>query len=241
MHQFIAALKTFIPNIKEAVPISAKTSVKFVKKGAKVPRKRSPPVGILHHVSDWVLIADINSNFCFPVHITFTRLRPYIRIFSNYLRKVILVELACPCQGKMESWHRNKINKYLALKTSIESKGWCVEHFAVEVGVRGYCSEPVLCCFKKPGFSNTFIRNTIEKLSKSSTECSCFVSGWPETIKIGILLLPTVTLIVLDELKDISIAASHLVCNTVSFNTCFCPSVPEENLDIVTLPVLAEI
>ena len=44
-----AALKSFISNIKETVPISAKTSIKFVKKGAKVPRKRSAPVGILHH------------------------------------------------------------------------------------------------------------------------------------------------------------------------------------------------
>ena len=103
-----------------------------------MPRKRSPPVGILRHVSDWILIADLNSNFCFPVHITITQLRPDITIFSNYLRKVILIELACSCQGKMESWHSNKINMYLALKTSIESKGWCVEHFAVEVGARGY-------------------------------------------------------------------------------------------------------
>ena len=45
----IISLKTFISNIKETVPISAKTSIKFVKKGAKVPRKRSAPVGILHH------------------------------------------------------------------------------------------------------------------------------------------------------------------------------------------------
>ena len=51
--------------------------------------------------------------------------------------------------------------------------------------------------------------------------------------------------VVLDELKGISIAASHLICNTqkitVSCNTCFCSSVSEENLDIVTLPVTADI
>ena len=77
----IAALKSFISNIKEAVPISAKTPIKFVKKGAKVPLKRSPPVGILHHASDWVLIADLNRNYCFPVHIAFTKLRTDITIF----------------------------------------------------------------------------------------------------------------------------------------------------------------
>ena len=143
LRQFIATLKTFISNIKEAVPISAKTSIKFVKKRAKVPRKRSPLVGILHHASDWVLIADLNSNYCFPVHIAFTQLRPDITIFSNNLRKVVLIELTCPCEENMESWHSTKINKYLPLKTITESNGWCVGLFAVEVAARGYCSKSV--------------------------------------------------------------------------------------------------
>ena len=70
LNQVIEARKTFISNIKEAVPISAKPSIMFLKKGAKVPCKRTPPVGILHYASDWVLLADLNSNYCFPVHIT---------------------------------------------------------------------------------------------------------------------------------------------------------------------------
>ena len=119
LYQVIEALQTFISNIKEAVPISAKSSVMFVKKGAKVHHKRTPPVGILHYVSDWVLLADLNSNYCFPVHIAFTQLRPDITIFSNSLRKVILIELTCPCEENMESWHSTKINKYLAVKTVI--------------------------------------------------------------------------------------------------------------------------
>ena len=52
LHQIIEALKILIPNMKEAVPISAKSSKTCVKKGAKLPWKRDPPVGILHHVSD---------------------------------------------------------------------------------------------------------------------------------------------------------------------------------------------
>ena len=51
--------------------------------------------------------------------------------------------------------------------------------------------------------------------------------------------------VVLDEVKCISLAASHLICNTqkitVSCNTCFCSSVSEVNLDIVTLPVSTDI
>ena len=72
----------------------------------------------------------------------------------------------------MEAWHGTKINKYLALKTMIESKGWCMELLAVEVGARGYWSKSVLYYFKKLDFNNKRIRNTIKKLRKSSMECS---------------------------------------------------------------------
>ena len=94
LHQVIEALKTFISNIKEAVPVSAKSSITFVKKRAKVPGKRTPPVGILHHVSDWVHLADLNSDYCFPVHIAFTQLRPDITIFSSSLKKAP----TCSCE-----------------------------------------------------------------------------------------------------------------------------------------------
>ena len=94
------------------------------------------------------------------------QLRPDITIVSNILRKVIFIELTCPCKENMESWLSTKINKYL------ESNGWSVELFAVEVGARGYCSKSVLCCLKKLGFNNTLIRNNIKNFSKSSMECS---------------------------------------------------------------------
>ena len=42
LRRVIEALKTFILNIREAVSISAKSSIKFAKKETKVPCKRSP-------------------------------------------------------------------------------------------------------------------------------------------------------------------------------------------------------
>ena len=180
---------------------------------------------ILHHASDWVLLADLNSNYCFPVHIAFTQLRPDITIFSNSLRKVILTELTCPCEDNIESWHGTKINKYLALKAITESKGCHVELFAVEAGVRGYCSKSVLCCFKKLGFNNKLIRNTIKKLSKSSMECS-FGSGWPETTKGGLLLLPTVCSMTLQKKP----AIHHLLCHLLSRPPSHCQMQSQFNL-----------
>ena len=139
-------------------------------------RKKTSPVGILHQASDWVLLVDLDGNYCFPIHIAFTQLRPDITIFSNALKKVIIIELTCLCEENMESWHSTKINNYLALKITIESKGCSVEHFVVEVAARGYCSKSVLCCLKKLGFNNPLIRNNIKKFSRSSIEC--YFSIW---------------------------------------------------------------
>ena len=51
--------------------------------------------------------------------------------------------------------------------------------------------------------------------------------------------------VVLDELKGVSLEASQLISNTqkitVSCNTCFCFSESEQNLDILNLPVSADI
>ena len=50
------------------------------------------------------------SRYIIAVHTAFTQLRPDITIFSNSLRKVILIELTYPCEENMESWHNTKIN-----------------------------------------------------------------------------------------------------------------------------------
>ena len=49
--------------------------------------------------------------------------------------------------------------------------------------------------------------------------------------------------VVLDELKEVSLAASYLISNKkiVSCNTCFCSTVLVENIDILTLPVSPDI
>ena len=62
LHKIIKSLKSFILSIKQAAPISPKSSFKSVKMGTKVPGKRTSPVGILHQTSDWVLLLDLGSN-----------------------------------------------------------------------------------------------------------------------------------------------------------------------------------
>ena len=72
----------------------------------------------------------------------------------------------------MDLWHNTKIQKYSPLKCMIESKGWMVNLFAVEVGAGGYSSRSLLCCLLKLGFSSSFARKVTIESSKISMECS---------------------------------------------------------------------
>ena len=76
--------------------------MKFEKQGANVDRKLSPRVGILRDASDWVLLADLDSNYCFQIHIAFTQLRYYIAVFCNSLRKVLRINITYNCEKKHE-------------------------------------------------------------------------------------------------------------------------------------------
>ena len=146
--------------------------MKFVRTGTRLKNKNSSRSGILHQASDWVLLGDLDGTFFFPPHIAFIELRPDITIFSNKLKRVILIELTCPCEENMEAWHNPKVNKYWPLKSVIEYNDWSVDLFAVEVGARGYFSKSVLCCFKSLGLRNLTINTSIKQISKCSMECS---------------------------------------------------------------------
>ena len=114
--------------IKALPPTPPKRLIKlaFVKAGKSVPKSKVKPTGILHLASDWVIVSDLQNSYIFPGHIALTSLRPDIVIFSNSLKRVILIELTCPCEENMESWHSIKLTKCSALVESILLNGWCV-------------------------------------------------------------------------------------------------------------------
>ena len=96
-------------NIKSTVSTSKQAiKIKFVKKGTRVKNKNTFLRGILHQGSDWVLLGDLDGSFSFPPHIVFTELRPDTTIFSINLKRVIHIELTCPCEENVEAWHNAK-------------------------------------------------------------------------------------------------------------------------------------
>ena len=99
--------------------------------------KSSSPSGTLHQASDWILLGHVDDTFSFPSHIAFTELRPDITIFSNKLKKVILIELTCPCEENMEAWNNAKINEYMPLKSVTENNGWIVTYLQWKLELEG--------------------------------------------------------------------------------------------------------
>ena len=130
LRELVSSLNNFIGSI-ELVVSKEQNFIKFVKKGTKVKQKKTPHVGTLHQSVDWILKADLDKKYNFPLHIAYTELRPDITIYSNSTKKVILIELTCPCEENMEKWHDHKINQYLPLKSAIKSRGWEVDLHAI--------------------------------------------------------------------------------------------------------------
>ena len=97
-------------------------------------------------------------------------MHPDIVIYSNTLKRIIILELTCPSEENMSKWHSQKFQKYLALIEQIKYFGY--DFFAVEVGARGYCSTALLTAVHKLGFSAKLQRSLIKESSKTSLTCS---------------------------------------------------------------------
>ena len=77
-------------------------------------------------------------------------------------KKVIIIELTCPCEENLSKWHEEKSQKYYPVCCSIRSNGWSIYFCAIEVGASGFCAESVISCLKK----------TLQTLSFVSLRCS---------------------------------------------------------------------
>ena len=78
---------------------------------------------------------------------------PDILLYSTTAKTVIILELTCPCEEKMESWHATtKFGKYDPLCSAIKGNGWSIHSFAVEVGACGYCASTIRSCLMGLGF-----------------------------------------------------------------------------------------
>ena len=73
-------------------------STSFVPAG-KAPTKTKTYSGLIAGSNDWKLLVDLpDSNYVFPPKVLATLQRPDIVIWSEKLRKILLIELTCPSE-----------------------------------------------------------------------------------------------------------------------------------------------
>ncbi|XP_057297938.1 ubiquitin carboxyl-terminal hydrolase 17-like protein 6 [Hydractinia symbiolongicarpus] len=105
-------------------------------------------------------------------------------------KTVIILELTCPCEENMETWHGVKVDKYSSLCSVMRLNNWSVHFFAVEVGARGFCSETIHPG-RDPQHTPQLIPTVSKKSSKSqATSTTSFKDTNPQGITKSSTTLP---------------------------------------------------
>jgi hypothetical protein len=107
-----------------------------------------------------------------PVHICVSNERPDIFIWSDALKKVIMIELTCPAEENVLQARDRKTLKYKNLVNQIKNQkeGWSVTFRAIEVGTRGFVSFSVSRCLRDLGMIHT--KRVTQDMSEAVARCS---------------------------------------------------------------------
>ena len=73
-----------------------------------------------------------------PTSIIPTTMRPDIVLISKSTKKVCLLELSIPFEANISATHLRKVQRYEALISDIESNGYTVKYYPIEIGSRGF-------------------------------------------------------------------------------------------------------
>ena len=93
----------------------------------------------------------------FPSHIVSTTSRPDVVIFSNQLKKVMIMELTCGNEENFSDQKSYKTRKYQQLVHEIGMNDWSCKLLTVEMGCRGIYNDSL------PAFYNSIGIKTREK------------------------------------------------------------------------------
>ena len=153
----------------------ASREIKFVRAGTKAPhaRRTAAGSGILSCTNDWQYLVDYaDEPIIFPPSITATDQRPDMVIWSERVKKVILIELTVPNEDNIVDAEYRKQNKYNGLLDACRTATWDAHLWTVEVGVRGFVAESLRKCLKKLDVPNPTIKSTLSAASKTALRCS---------------------------------------------------------------------
>ena len=165
-------------NAVNAKPASMTASgMQFIREGKPPPRakRQGKHLRLLCGASDWKVRTDLGSALRFPDHITLTNERPDIVIWSDSLKRVLLIELTVPWEGNMEYAYERKKTRYETLRSQCEERGWSCHVLPVEVGCRGFVARSMSSLFAQIGLSSCDTRKTNRSLQCAAERASCWI------------------------------------------------------------------
>jgi hypothetical protein len=148
----------------------------FVAAGAPLPRRvTSPNDHPFCKASDWRVAADLaGSDYDFNLFSTSAR-RPDILIWSERLKRLLIVELTVPCEENITSWHAKKRERYTPDAEHAQSCGWDVDILPIEVGARGFVAKSFLPLLKAINYPHVKRKSLLDQISRIALECSTII------------------------------------------------------------------
>ena len=154
-----------IPPVAESLLPTAHT------KPAPPPKPSPFKRGLLDRASDWELSHDVGGRLHIPFFLhPGTRQRPDILLFSVSARIVILGELTCPLEHRVQISSALKKERYSELVSEMSACGWHVELFTFEVTSKGYTAPSLPFFFRQLGIRLPFAR--LDTIAQVSLMCS---------------------------------------------------------------------
>ena len=152
-------------------------AISFCREGAAqsstVPQKLNSR--LLSGANDWKVSADLGSMLIFPQHIVYTLSRPDIVLWSDNVKKVVLVELTVPWEENIEEAYERKKAKYESLRAECEDRGWSSVVLPVEVGCRGFVGRSTTKFLSLLGVSGRKKKTIIARLQQTAEKSSCWI------------------------------------------------------------------
>ena len=132
---------------------------------------------ILKTARDWLLKVDLpESPLVIPPHIASTNQRPDIILTSDVTKRLIIVELTVPVEGRSSLSYQMKTEKYeTGVAEAAELKGWKTSIYAVEMGCRGFPAFSMSRMLKEMGYTGRLRKDILKKLSRIAEECSMHI------------------------------------------------------------------
>ena len=159
-----------------APPPRSSDSIAFVGAGARpAARARGNPQNLLSGAADWKVLVDLRQILVFPDHITKTRLRPDIVLWSDSTRRLVVGELTVPLESNVLAAHERKSRKYEDLVLECERAGWRTHFFAVEVGCRGFPTSSLSKFLSSLGLAGRRKSQWVDKICDKAESASFWV------------------------------------------------------------------